>query len=1013
MNFNTGYVDTWASTRSEIIVANLLNQVVGDYNSSTHDITLTMIRQNGTTLEDTISLTPLWNKDVSSVNFSVQSNTSSSTTLRVRIYLNDGSSIYNDATINYDFATNGEVITLAGTVAALAATVGVLQAEVSGLTAAVTTLQGEMTTVQGEISSLQSDVSGLQSDVSGLQSDVSDLQSDVSSLTTKANRSYYQVGYNTSTNVLTLTQNNGGTDTVTIVDSPWIETGNDISYSLGNVGIGTSVATKKLEVLGEISAVWNTLNNANTYTSPHSLINAKLYTATDGVNVPYQNEKVYNAEIITTSFTDIVNTSLYSGSYTTPTSGSIINRYGIFITGATSNVITGLSFLDGVQSSNIGIGLNPNSYPSTLTWGYPQITSDPAYANYTSKPNPGIAILSSRFHSSNYKLAVNGNSIFNGGLYPMKDAGNDTSHQYDLGGLGQRWGSIYLSTNTIYMGDATIAYDSVSGGFNFLNADGTDEVDLNTKYIYTERIGVGSTPPEPTIAELDVRGTGYISGNVGIGTTISTEKLDVNGNVKATYFLGDGSLLTNLPTSPFTQIPGGGLYYISGNVGIGTTIPTEILDVNGCIKANCFIGDGSALTNLNATITEVPNQIWLVDDANQFVRLPFNLYIDEDMLVSGSVSQNVDTTLYRSGCYSVVNPSWTVSQNNSYLCQKTVIIDGNIYIKKSFGVGCNLTSYTATNSYASWSNVSQGIRTNKNLCIQGNVVVKGNIYTAYDTSAVTIRTTPIFPVMGSYNISEGAIQYKHLDSTLLRNIAPISSTNSIDLTVSNDIIAPCLTGMVSFFAGSNAPVGWLICNGASYSRTVYARLFAVIGTTYNYVASSTLATEFRVPDLRGEFLRGYDAAGGVARGNDPTTTYSEVATTTINTNTMTALTINGDIGIGWLITSSVANVIPANTYVLSIDATGSSITMTNNALATNSAQTITFTRVFGSGQQDAYQDHTHGLGTGSSFQGGGSATAVDGSGTNRYTSGSRNNVGYRNVTETRPKNTAMLPCIKY
>jgi microcystin-dependent protein len=39
-------------------------------------------------------------------------------------------------------------------------------------------------------------------------------------------------------------------------------------------------------------------------------------------------------------------------------------------------------------------------------------------------------------------------------------------------------------------------------------------------------------------------------------------------------------------------------------------------------------------------------------------------------------------------------------------------------------------------------------------------------------------------------------------------------------------------GTVSMFAGATAPAGYLLCNGAAVSRTTYADLFAVIGTTY-------------------------------------------------------------------------------------------------------------------------------------------------------------------------------------
>lgn len=70
-------------------------------------------------------------------------------------------------------------------------------------------------------------------------------------------------------------------------------------------------------------------------------------------------------------------------------------------------------------------------------------------------------------------------------------------------------------------------------------------------------------------------------------------------------------------------------------------------------------------------------------------------------------------------------------------------------------------------------------------------------------------------------------------------------------------------GLVAYFARNTAPVGWLKCNGAAVSRTAYAALFASIGTTFGAGDGSTT---FNVPDLRGEFIRGWDDGRGVDTG---------------------------------------------------------------------------------------------------------------------------------------------------
>jgi microcystin-dependent protein len=59
------------------------------------------------------------------------------------------------------------------------------------------------------------------------------------------------------------------------------------------------------------------------------------------------------------------------------------------------------------------------------------------------------------------------------------------------------------------------------------------------------------------------------------------------------------------------------------------------------------------------------------------------------------------------------------------------------------------------------------------------------------------------------------------------------------------------------------PLNYLEANGAALSRTTYAALFAVIGTTYG---SGDGSTTFNVPDVRGYFVRGYDNGRGVDSG---------------------------------------------------------------------------------------------------------------------------------------------------
>lgn len=164
-------------------------------------------------------------------------------------------------------------------------------------------------------------------------------------------------------------------------------------------------------------------------------------------------------------------------------------------------------------------------------------------------------------------------------------------------------------------------------------------------------------------------------------------------------------------------------------------------------------------------------------------------------------------------------------------------------------------------------------------------------------------------------------------------------------------------GQVGYFYRAAAPAGWLAANGAAVSRTTYAGLWAAMGSPNTGDGSTT----FTLPDLRGEFIRGLDSSRGVDTGRALGT--AQAAAFVDHTHTGT--------------TSSAGS--HTHTY---LDATGQ---------GAGAAVGLNYS---GGGSQFSYRPastdaggaHSHTVTTGGASAGGG--------------------------TETRPRNVAMLACIK-
>jgi microcystin-dependent protein len=179
----------------------------------------------------------------------------------------------------------------------------------------------------------------------------------------------------------------------------------------------------------------------------------------------------------------------------------------------------------------------------------------------------------------------------------------------------------------------------------------------------------------------------------------------------------------------------------------------------------------------------------------------------------------------------VINLTGTLSAN----CNVIVPSVDKVYtIRNSTTGGFDVVVKTAAGSGVT---VANGL-TQSMYCDATNVVASSMPFNATNGN---VSVTGAFSVAGA--------------STFTGDVAVGGS-----LTQGGGLVMP--TGAMLEYAGSAAPTGWLLCNGAAVSRTVYAALFAVLGTAYGAGDGSTT---FNLPDRRGKFGVGVD--GTYTRGS--------------------------------------------------------------------------------------------------------------------------------------------------
>jgi microcystin-dependent protein len=153
------------------------------------------------------------------------------------------------------------------------------------------------------------------------------------------------------------------------------------------------------------------------------------------------------------------------------------------------------------------------------------------------------------------------------------------------------------------------------------------------------------------------------------------------------------------------------------------------------------------------------------------------------------------------------------------------------------------------------TDVSTDVLTNKTL-VAPHIVLDNNPIVFFDTittHTISLEGPPAGDLPNNYVFA--------LPSTPGTIDQVLTTDGDGNTSWTTPVVDALPTGIIMAFAGSGSavPAGWLICGGQAVSRTVYANLFALCGTTYGVGDGSTT---FNVPDLRGTVPAGVDNMGG-------------------------------------------------------------------------------------------------------------------------------------------------------
>ena len=314
-----------------------------------------------------------------------------------------------------------------------------------------------------------------------------------------------------------------------------------------------------------------------------------------------------------------------------------------------------------------------------------------------------------------------------------------------------------------------------------------------------------------------------VDGTFNIGTTATAAKI---------YNSAAGSSIdiqTNRDGIPSTI-----LKVVDNRVGINQATPSQALDIDGSLTLT-----GAIIVTNNTASTNLNNGSFRTVGGAAITK---NLIVGDGVDITGTAQVNnlqpKTTELYDLG---------TSLKRWRTVRAKTIIAD-DIQGVLSGNISGNANTATSLTNITSFQLAGDVI--SPAVQFDGQVGSYTKIFNTSLTANIIVSKDQPFPNVSkptdfvlTYRASEAALA----SSGLLKQTRD---------TFVGDLGIPI--GGIIPYAGTNAPYGFLFCDGSEVERTKFSTLYDVIGTTYNGLAVLIGVNTFRLPDLRGRFALGKD-----------------------------------------------------------------------------------------------------------------------------------------------------------